>query len=65
MSARKHLARLQAVNGAAVGALGFAGLGDIQIDLGVAVPQLHVGFGAGAVNATLRVEIRGQQLDVE
>ena len=63
MPAGKHLARLQAVNGAAVGTLGFAGLGDIQIDLGVAVPQLHVGFGAGAEHASLGVQVFGGQFD--
>ena len=63
MPARKHFARLQAVHGAAVGALGFAGLGDIQIDLGVAVPQLHVGLGAGAEHASLGVQVFGGQFD--
>ena len=63
MPARKHFARLQAVHGAAVGALGFAGLGDIQIDLGVAVPQLHIGLGAGAEHATLGIEVLGSQFD--
>ena len=63
MPARKHLARLQAVDRAAVRALGFASLGDVQIDLGVAVPQFHIGLGAGAEHATLGVEILGSQFD--
>lgn len=63
MPARKHLARLQAVEGAAVRALGFAGVGHIQIDLGVVVPQLHIGLGAGAVDATLGVQVLGSQFD--
>ena len=63
MPARKHLARLQAVDRAAVRALGFASLGDVQIDLGVAVPQLHIGLGAGAEHATLGIEVLGSQFD--
>ena len=63
MPASKHLARLQAVSRAAVGALGFARLGDIQVNLGVAGPQLHIGLGAGAEHATLRIEVLGSQFD--
>lgn len=63
MPASKHLAGLQAVDGAAVRALGFAGLGHIQIDLGVAVPQLHIGLGAGAEHTTLGVQVFGSQFD--
>src|SRR5450830_448449 len=43
----KVFAVLQLVERAAIRALGLAGVGHIQIDLGVAVPQLHVGFGLG------------------
>ena len=63
MPARKHLTRLQAVGGPAVGALGFASLGNVQVDLGVAVPQLHIGLGAGAEHAALGVEVLGSQFD--
>ena len=63
MPASKHLARLQAIRCAAVGALGFARLGDIQIDLGVAVPQLHIGLGVGAEHAALGIEVLGSQFD--
>lgn len=63
MTARKHLASLQTVGCAAVRALGFAGLGHVQIDLGVAVPQLHIGLGAGAEHATLGIEVFGGQFD--
>lgn len=59
----KHLTRLQTVGGAAIGALGFASLGHIQIDLGVAVPQLHVCLGARAEHATLSIQIFGGQFD--
>ena len=63
MPASKHLACLQAIRCTAVGALGFARLGDVQIDLGVAVPQLHIGLGAGAEHAALGVEVLGSQFD--
>ena len=63
MPASKHLTSLQAVNGTAVGALGFTGLGDVQVDLGVAVPQLHIGLGAGAEYASLGVQVFGGQFD--
>ena len=63
MPASKHLASLEAIAGAAVWALGFAGLGHIQINLGMAVPQLHIGLGAGAEHATLGIEVLGSQFD--
>ena len=61
MPARKHLALFEAVHGAAIGALGLAGVGHVQVDLGVAVPQLHVGLGAGAVDAALGIQVLGSQ----
>ena len=61
MPARKHLALFQAVGGAAVRALGLAGVGHVQVNLGVAVPQLHVGLGAGAVDAALGIQVLGSQ----
>ena len=63
MAASKHLASLQARGSAAVGALGLARFGDIQINLGVAVPQLHVCLGARAEHATLSIQIFGGQFD--
>lgn len=63
MSAGKHLTGLEAVGRAAIRAFGVASLGHVQIDLGVAVPQLHVGLGAGAEHATLCVEVFGGQFD--
>src|SRR5512133_565033 len=57
------LTRLQFVNRAAIRALGLAGVGDVQVDLGVAVPDFHVSLGAGAVHATLVVEVLGQEFD--
>ena len=63
MPASKHLASLEAIAGAAIWALGFTSLGDIQIDLGVAVPQLHISLGAGAEHATLGIEVLGSQFD--
>lgn len=58
---RKHLALFQAISGAAVRALGLAGMGHVQIDLGVVVPQLHVGLGAGAVDTALGIQVLGSQ----
>lgn len=59
MMAANVLAGFEFVNRAAVRALGFTGAGHIQVDLGVAVPEFHVGFGAGAKHAALRVQIFG------
>ena len=61
MPASKHFALFQTVGGAAVGALGLAGVGHIQVDLGVAAPQLHVGLGAGTVDAALGIQFFGGQ----
>ncbi len=55
------LAGLQPVDRAAIRAARLAGAGHIQIDLGVAVPDLHVRLGTGAEDAALRVEVLGQQ----
>lgn len=43
------------VHRAAVGALGLAGVGYVQVDLGVGVPGLHLRHRAGAEHATLMV----------
>jgi hypothetical protein len=55
--------RFELVNRPAVRALGLAGFGHVQVDLGVAVPDFHVGFGAGAEDAALGVEVGCQQFD--
>ncbi len=57
------LAGFEFVHGAAVGALGFARAGHIQLDLGVAVPEFHVGFVAGAVHAAVAVQIFSQEFN--
>src|SRR6218665_2978760 len=59
----KMFAGLELVGRAAVGALGRAGLGDVQVDLGVGVPQLHAGLGRGAEHAALCIQVLGQQFD--
>src|SRR5574343_1499310 len=63
MAVRHVLARFESVHGPAVGTTGFAGLGHVQVDLGVAVPEFHVGQGAGAVHAAVGVEVLGGQFD--
>jgi hypothetical protein len=55
------LACLQAIDSAAIRALGFTRMTHIQIDLGVRVPGLHVGQRARAKNATLVVQVLGQE----
>ena len=55
MATVKMLTRLQGVHGAAIGALGAAGVRHIQVDLGMAVPHLHVRLGVGAEHAALVV----------
>lgn len=63
MPALEHLARLELVHRAAVGALALAVVAHIDIDARVAVPQFHVGFGVGAVEIACGVEVVGGQLD--
>lgn len=63
MSSSKCLTCLQTVCCATVRTLGFTCLGDVQINLGVAVPQLHVCLGARAEHATLSIQIFGGQFD--
>ena len=55
------LSGLQPVHRAAIGALALAGVGHIQVHLGVAVPQLHAGLGAGAEDAALGIQVFGQE----
>jgi len=63
MAVTDHLTRLELVHRAAIRALGLAGFGHVQVDLGVAVPEFHVGFRAGAEHAALRVQIRCQKFN--
>jgi F0F1-type ATP synthase membrane subunit a len=57
------LAGFEFVLSAAVRALGNAGAGHIQINLGVGVPEFHVGFVAGAVHAAMAIQIFGQEFN--
>ena len=57
------LAGFEFVLSAAVRALGFTSAGHIQIDLGVAVPEFHIGLGARAVHTTIAIEIFGQEFN--
>ena len=57
------LAGFECVPGAAVGALGLACAGHIQVDLGVTVPELHVRFFAGAKHAAMTVEVYCQEFN--
>ena len=59
------LAVLELVDGPAIGALGLAALGHVQVDLGVAVPDLHVGQRAGTIHAALSIQVFGQQFNGE
>ena len=51
----------QAVHRTAVRTARLAGFGHIQINLGVAVPDFHVGLGAGAEHPAVGVEVLGEQ----
>jgi hypothetical protein len=57
------LAGFEFVLCAAVRALGLAGAGHIQVDLGVAVPEFHVGFVAGTKHAAMTVEVFRQEFN--
>jgi F0F1-type ATP synthase membrane subunit a len=63
MTVANVLAGFEFVLSAAVRALGNAGAGHIQINLGVAVPEFHIGFITGAVHATVAVQIFGQEFN--
>ena len=56
-------ARFQLVHRAAVGTLGMAFAGHVQVDLGVRVPNFHVSFGAGAKDTALWVQVFGQKFN--
>jgi hypothetical protein len=57
------LAGFEFVLGAAVRALGNACAGHIQVHLGVAVPEFHVGFVAGTKHAAMAVQIFRQKFN--
>lgn len=57
------LAGFEFVLCAAVRALGNARASHIQVDLGVGVPEFHVGFVAGAVHAAMAIQIFGQEFN--
>lgn len=63
VAAAKMFARFELVHRAAVRALGFAVTAHVQVHLGVAVPQLHVSFGAGAEHAALVVQVLGEEFN--
>jgi hypothetical protein len=54
------LASLEFVDGSAIGALRFASVGHIEVNLGVAVPELHVSLGIRAIDTTLMVQVLGK-----
>ena len=57
------LTRLEFIDRAAIGALGLTGVGQVQIHLGVAVPDFHVSLGAGTKHTTLAVQVFGEEFD--
>ena len=65
MASTEVLARFERVNRAAIRAFGRAFTGYVQINLGMAVPDFHVGLGAGAIHTALRIEVNGKQLDIK
>ena len=54
------LAVFEFVDCAAIRALGLASAGHVQVNLGVAVPEFHVGQRAWAKHAALVVQVFGQ-----
>ena len=52
------------VDRAAIGAFGLARASHVEVDLGMAVPDLHVGFGAGTEHTTLGVQVFRQQFNL-
>lgn len=63
MRTREMLASLQLVFSAAVRALGRTSEPDVQVHLGVVVPDLHVGQRVGAKHTTLVVQVFGQEFN--
>src|SRR4051812_5033631 len=62
MAPAEVLALAQLVDRAAIRALRRTALRDIEVHARVAVPQLHVGLGAGAEDAAVAVEVLGDEL---
>ena len=63
MPVSNNLTRFELVHRATVRAFGRAGLGHVQVHLGMGVPDLHVGLWAGAEPAALGVQVFGQQFN--
>jgi hypothetical protein len=57
------LAGFEFVMCAAVRALGFTGAGHIQVHLGMAIPEFHIGLSAGAVHAAIAIDVFGQEFN--
>ena len=64
MSTAKMFSLFQRVHGAAIRAFTLAGAGHVEVHLGVAAVDWHVGFGAGAVHTALGVQVGRQQFNV-
>jgi hypothetical protein len=63
MAVANVLAGFEFVLGAAIRALGNARASHIQVDLGVAVPEFHVGFVAGAIHAAMTIQVFRQEFN--
>ena len=63
MVAVEMLTRFQLIDGAAIGAFGAAAAAHIEIHLGVGVPGLHGGQGAGAKHTALVVQVVGLEFN--
>ena len=61
--ASEHFARLEVVVRAAIRAARLAGVGDVQEDARVVVPQRHASHRAGAEHTAVFIEVLGQQFD--
>ena len=61
--AAEHFARLEVVVRAAIRAARLAGVGDVQEDARVVVPQRHASHWAGAEHTAVFIEVLGQQFD--
>jgi hypothetical protein len=57
------LAGFEFVLSAAVRAFGLACAGHIQVNLGMAVPEFHVGLVAGTKHTAMAVEVFGQEFN--
>ena len=57
------LAGLEFVQRAAIGALGLAAVRHVEINLGMAVPDFHVGQWAGTKHTALVIQVFGQEFN--